>query len=91
MYDEKDNDCQPPQFEDKQQCPACGKKIDGKKSWLELARIYEEIATSGSVCSLDPKLAEGARKRATYCYERVLNQLWFSEELFDNKSTSTAD
>lgn len=89
MCEESDQDCKEPQFEEKQRCPSCGKKIDGEMSWLELARIYDEIASSGSVCTLDPKLAEGARKRAVYCWERVLNQIWLSEEV--RESNSTAD
>ena len=86
--------CKEPQFEQTgRYCPTCLQRLPEQMTWLDLARVYDEIASSGSVCSLDPNLAEGARKRAVFCYERFLNSLWISEEMceYDPKTESDPD
>jgi hypothetical protein len=64
-------------------CPTCGQRLKDQRTWIDLARLYEEIANSSSVSVHDPDLVYGAAKRACFCYEMVLNQLWFTEELSD--------
>jgi hypothetical protein len=61
-------------------CPGCGRRPDGKKSWIELARLYDEIADSPSVNTHDPQLSSGASRRASFCYEMAMQELWFDEE-----------
>ena len=79
-----DEKYKPPQFRKEHHCPTCDQKIEGEKSWLELARLYEEIATSGSVAVHKPNLRNGAAERAAYCYEAYLNELWYAEEVICN-------